>query len=162
ATPYDLCWRMLGTRVRVNPWFWLMALFLGWPVSRNGLQFLLVWVGCVFASILVHEFGHVLVGRIFGTQGHIVLFGFGGLAIGSNALSNRWQRIAVTFAGPAAGFLLLAVVLFLAWDGVYFLWDETEHDPWPHFIGLPNLSMLANAAIRYLIWINLMWGILNL
>ena len=162
SSPYDLSWRMLGTHVRVSPWFWLMTVMMGWSTTRIGFQFLVVWIVCVFLSILVHEFGHVLMGRLFGTNGHIVLFGLGGLAIGSNALSNRWQRIAVSFAGPAAGFLLLAVVLFVARDGIYFQWDEMEHDPWPHFQPLPNLSPMVNAGIHFLIWINLAWGLLNL
>jgi len=32
--------------------------------------------------------------------GHIVLWAFGGLAIGSNTSHKRWQRIAVSAAGP--------------------------------------------------------------
>ena len=36
----------------------------------------------------IHELGHVFMGRLFGTDSHIVLHGFGGLAIGSNNLSN--------------------------------------------------------------------------
>jgi Zn-dependent protease len=162
-TPYDLRWRMLGTDIRVNPWFWLMTVILGWSLGRTlGLQYLLVWVACVFVSILVHEFGHVLMGRAFGTDGHIVLYSFGGLAVGSSALAKRWQRIAVYFAGPGAGFLLLGVVLFLVRDGVYFRWDEFEHSPWPRFRGLASLPKPANAAVGFLIWINLAWGFLNL
>jgi Zn-dependent protease len=131
-----------------------MAAFLGGSVLARGFGFLLAWIGCVFVSILVHEFGHVLIGRLFGAEGHIILYSFGGLAVGSNALSNRWQRIAVSFAGPLAGFLLLAVVLLAAKDRI-------EFDPWPYFAGLPQRPLMS-AAIRFLIWINLVWGILNL
>jgi stage IV sporulation protein FB len=155
-TPYDLRWRMLGTQVRVSPWFWLMSVFLGWSAMNvGGFPFLLAWVGCVFVSILVHEFGHVLMGRLFGSEGHIVLYSFGGLAVGSNALANRWQRIAVCFAGPGAGFVLLAGVLLVARNGIDFR-------PWPVFEGLPNVPPLAGEAIGDLIWINLGWGLLNL
>jgi Zn-dependent protease len=94
-------------------------------------------------------------GRLFGSEGHIVLYSFGGLAIGSNALSNRWRRIAVCFAGPAAGFLLLAGVLLLVRDAIDF-------QPWPVFERLPNTSPLLTEAIVDLIWINLAWGLLNL
>src|SRR5262249_8482362 len=110
-TPHDISWRMFGTQVRVSPWFWLITVLLGWSTTHRGFVYLVVWVAWVLVSVLVHEFGHVMMGRIFGTDGHIVLFGLGGLAIGSNAISNRWQRIAVSFAGPGAGFLLLAAVL---------------------------------------------------
>lgn len=152
-TPYDLRWRMLGTDVRVSPWFWLMSVFLGAPLLEEGLAgfpYLLVWIACVFISILVHEFGHVLAGRAFGTQGHIVLYSFGGLAIGSSNLSNRWQRVAVYLAGPGAGFVLLACVL-----PVYLIGHaqpEVRRD-WPHLFWV---------AISSLWYINLYWGILNL
>jgi Zn-dependent protease len=137
-----------------------MSVLLGWPIfTAMGFQYLFVWVVCVFVSVLVHEFGHVLVGRYYGAHGHILLYSFGGLAIGSSALSNRWKRIAVSFAGPVAGFLLLAAVLVLVRDGIYFQWDVT---PWPLFSGLPNLAPIANAAVGFLIWINLAWGLLNL
>jgi hypothetical protein len=48
----------------------------------------------MFISILVHELSHVLMGQAFGAYGHIVLYGFGGLAVGSNQLNVRWQRVA--------------------------------------------------------------------
>lgn len=143
-TQYDLSWQMFGIPVRVHPMFWLLSLFLGWDLSGN-ISILLMWVVCVFVSILIHELGHVLMGQLFGTRGHIVLYAFGGLAIGSNALSNRWKRIAVCFAGPLAGFLFLGLVLV----GIRFL-DPRE------------LSPLAREALGFLFWINLVWGILNL
>jgi Zn-dependent protease len=144
-TPYDLRWTMFGIPIRVHPMFWLFTTILGWPSLQLGFQFLLVWILCVFVSILVHEMGHVLAGRLFGANGQIVLYSFGGLAVGSSALAGRWQRIFVYFAGPLAGFLLLGVVV-----GLYFLGDRE------------NYSELAAAAIFDLIWINLIWGVLNL
>ena len=83
-TPYDLRWRMFGVPVRVHPRFWLVSVIMGWNTVHEGFQYLLIWVACSFASILIHEFGHVAMGQIFGSRGHIVLYGFGGLAIGSN------------------------------------------------------------------------------
>ena len=69
----------------------------------------------MFVSILIHEFGHVWMGQAFGSRGHIVLYGFGGLAIGSNRLDSRWQRIAVSFAGPLAGFAFLGILFAVLW-----------------------------------------------
>src|SRR5262249_24538182 len=107
--------------------------------------YLLLWVVCVFISILVHEMGHILMGRLFGTRGHIVLYTFGGLAVGSNALASNWKRIAVSIAGPLAGFLLAVPVA-----GSLL------------FLDLRDVSPLAKAALVDLFWINLIWGILNL
>jgi Zn-dependent protease len=147
STPYDLRWRMFDTDVRVHPFFWLCSVLLGWSALQLGVAYLLLWVACVFVSILVHEMGHVLMGRVFGTRGHIVLYTFGGLAIGSNALSNPWKRIAVSFAGPLAGFIL-AVPVTLAWFGLGF---QNAEEP-----------SLAVEALDDLMWINWTWGILNL
>jgi len=144
-TPYDLNWRMLGTWVRVHPFFWLFSAILGWDTLEEGFSFLILWIVCVFVSILIHEFGHVLVGRLFGSSGHIVLYSLGGLAIGSSSLPNRWQRIAVYLAGPVAGFLFCGLV--------YAAWMLPENPP---------VSPLARAAVGFLLWINLGWGIMNL
>jgi Zn-dependent protease len=148
-TRYDLRWWMFGTHVRVHPMFWLMSVILGYDATiRAGVGYLLAWVGCVFVSVLLHEFGHVWMGRLFGSHGHIVLYSFGGLAIGSNHLDRRGQRILVSFAGPGIQLVLLA----LLWFGKDWLL---------HLLPL----QVATAAIR--IWlmlfeINLLWPLLNL
>lgn len=167
-TPYDLRWRMLGTEVRVHPMFWLVSVIMGADTLRLGIPYLLVWVGCVFVSILIHELGHVWMGQAFGARGHIVLYGFGGLAIGSNHLEIRWQRIAVSFAGPLAGFVLLGVVLAFFW-----IYDAERFFTFLQRLGLPvgedvpqELLRIQHPlvffAIGNLIYINLFWGLMNL
>jgi membrane-associated protease RseP (regulator of RpoE activity) len=139
---------MFGIDVRVHPLFWLISMMLGWRLAEQlGYQYLLLWVACVFVSILIHELGHVFVGRIFGAYGHIVLYSFGGLAIGSSDLSHRWQRVAVYFAGPLAGFILLGLVELII-----------------RFIDIPRTpSALMLAATLFFLWeINLFWGLMNL
>jgi stage IV sporulation protein FB len=168
-TPYDLRWRMLGTSVRVHPMFWLVSVIMGSGTLTMGIKYLLVWVGCIFVSILIHELGHVWMGQAFGSHGHIVLYGFGGLAIGSNQLRSRWQRIAVCFAGPLAGFVFLGLILAFLWiyDADGFLWCLRG-------LGLPmgeDVALELTPRIRHplvwaglfdLIWINLFWGLMNL
>jgi Zn-dependent protease len=150
-TPYDLRWRMLGTSVRVHPMFWLVTAVFGWDAwftaTGGNLVTLLLWVSAVFVSILVHEFGHVLVGRLFGSHGYIVLYSFGGLAVGSNQLERRWQRIAVLLAGPAAQ-LVLYLALWLLWPPVAVPAREQLTYSW--------------ALQEQLLWINLCWPVLNL
>ena len=147
---FDLKFWLFGIHVRVHPGFWLMSLFMGWSAMNEGFAFLLLWVACVFVSILVHEMGHVLVGLLFGSHGHIVLYSFGGLAVGSNQLDGRWKRIAVSFGGPAAGFCLAAVVLAIS-----------HFDVIPAS-GNPQVNELVQDAIWNLLWINIFWGIMNL
>jgi Zn-dependent protease len=155
-TPYDLHFRLFGVSVRVHPLFWLVSVLLGWNAyARPGgsLGFLAVWVVSVFLSVLLHEFGHVLVGWLFGSKGQIVLYSFGGLAIGSNNLYPRWQRILVLLAGPGIQFLFWGLIaLFLSVNPDF---EDLRHSP--------------QEAHKYLYWfvnflwqINLFWPILNL
>jgi stage IV sporulation protein FB len=174
ATPYDLRWRMFGIPVRVHPMFWLVTLIMGWNAIEHGLPYLLIWIGCVFVSILVHELGHVCMGLIFGAHGHIVLYSFGGLAIGSSHLHHRGRRIAVFFAGPLAGFLLLGTLFLLLWirDPEVFpaffnmaRWDlglaplPLGDNVWEEF---DSINPLQVEVIHQLIYINLLWGLVNL
>src|SRR5947209_18655190 len=115
-TAYDLNFRLFGVEVRVHPLFWLLSALLG-PhdlQAEHCVLLLVVWIACVFVSILLHELGHVLVGRLFGSHGHIVLYSFGGLAVGSNDLPSRWLRIAVLLAGPGLQLVLFALVKWVA------------------------------------------------
>jgi stage IV sporulation protein FB len=148
-TPFDLRWRMFGIDVRVTPFFWLAAVVLGFHDLRDGnVSLFLIWVACFFVSILIHELGHVFMGRYFGSYGHIVLYAFGGLAVGSSDLSRRWQRILVFLAGPGAQFVLLAVVVGVrALAGMFPAMRE---------------SVLLEETFDKLIFINLMWPLLNL
>jgi Zn-dependent protease len=172
-TRYDLRWRMFGTDVRVHPMFWLVSVIMGARLAEQGVLELAIWIVCVFVSILIHELGHVWMGQIFGTRGHIVLYGFGGLAVGSNQLDGRWQRMAVCFAGPLAGFAFLGVLLFALW-----WWDASS---FPFYVLLMQLNLglpldplldmevmptlphpILFSAVSHLIFINLLWGLVNL
>ena len=146
-TPYDLRFRLFGVNVRVHPMFWLISVLFNLDSVQNGrFAELGVWIVCLFVSILVHEMGHVLTGRLFGSYGDIVLYGMGGLAMGSTqGLTKRWQRILVLLMGPGAGFILFAAVLL----GVLLA----------DFRQLPRL---AQVAVFDLIGINLFWGVVNL
>lgn len=175
-SPYDWTFRIFNVPVRVSPWFWAISAMMGWSALQEGFQYLALWIGCVFVSILVHELGHVLTGRLFGTEGHIVLYGFGGLAIGSSNLRDRWQRIAVAFAGPAAGFLFLAAVLLavlvvapdlvsaviLRFAVIIKIFLGLQIDLL-EIARLPHVApTLAAKGLQDLLWINCLWGLLNL
>lgn len=173
-TSFDLRWRMFGIEVRVHPMFWLVSLFMGMSALKMGYEYLASWVGCVFLSILIHELGHVWMGQLFGSRGHIVLYGFGGLAIGSSQLEGRWQRIAVFFAGPLAGFTFLGGLYLFLWiwdtDGFpYYLWIASMDLGLPISVedlalaALPKLTHpLMWSVLSNLVFINLLWGLVNL
>ena len=148
-TPYDLRWRMFGISCASTPCLGRRRLrVLG--SLQFGIGACLVGIACVFFSILLHEMGHVLMGRVFGTHGDIILWAFGGLAVHSTDVRRRWQRLAVLFAGPLIqlifwGLLELALNITLC----------------PRSgSSLRGISLVT--AISMLLWINLYWAILNL
>jgi Zn-dependent protease len=74
---------------------------------------------------MVHELGHVIVGRIFGQPGDITLTGLGGQAVREHGDLASWQRILVHFCGPAAGFLFIAVIVMVdgrPWNNLVTEW----------------------------------------
>jgi len=149
-TPYDLRWRMFGIHVRVHPLFWVGAAAVCWDWLHFGIAHLLVAMACVFFSILLHEMGHVLMGRVFGTHGDIILWAFGGLAVHSADVRRRWQRIAVLLAGPGIQLVLWGLLrLALEYSPL------PPHSPWA-------APTLLETMVDWLLWINLYWALLNL
>lgn len=147
-TRYDLNFRLFGFPVRVHPLFWLLsAVFGAEALETYGLVYLLAWVGLVFVSILVHELGHALAFRLFGADSHIVLYSFGGLAVPWASVRGRWQRVVVSLAGPAAGFVLYGLV-----------YGSNVAYPWAGR-GAPHL---AGWLYDQLVFVNLAWGLVNL
>lgn len=148
-TDFDLKWRMFGIHVRVHPMFWLVSIAMGYRLIDEGVQYLLIWIVCMFVSILVHELGHVAAYRFFHTPAHIVLFGFGGLAIGQYPLRTPGQRILVSLAGPVAGliFMLPSLALVRGWI------PGLEVHQAPYWV---------QKTLEFLLWMNLVWNILNL
>lgn len=145
-TGYDLTFRLFGFPVRVHPWFWLVALIFGASLfDPDRPEFILAWVAIVFVSILVHELGHAVAYRGFGVGSHVVLYTFGGLAIPWEDLRGRWKRVAVSLAGPGAGFLLAAAV-----------WATDRASPWA------DATPFAAFAYFSLLFVNLTWGAVNL
>ncbi len=155
TTPFDLRFRLFGVPVTVTPWFWALGVFLEWRVvTERRFDLLLIWLACVFVSILVHEYGHAFLAESFGCWPSIYLYQFGGLAVFQpNSRFTTWRSIAVSFAGPAAGFVLCGFIfvisLFVGWSG------------W-----LDSLGPMTQERVSYffgsMLWINIGWGILNL
>jgi len=148
-TAYDLQFRCCGIPVRVTPWFWLMGVLMGRGYLEDGRpELLIVWVLCLFVSILVHEMGHALLASAFGWPPSVILYHFGGLAMFQPHYGYTAGRsIAVSFAGPGAGFLLYGAVY-----AVDFLLIQTRTDP----------GEIGVHALYQLEWINLWWGLVNL
>ncbi|MBX3231340.1 MAG: hypothetical protein KIT84_10380 [Labilithrix sp.] len=130
--------------VQIQGRFFLMTLLLG--LSERDPARLAVWVGVVLVSIVVHEMGHALMGMAFGYRPAIVLHGMGGH---TSFGEGRWtettgKSIAISFAGPLAGFVFAALIV-----GV-------------QLAGFQPTAPLAGFALGKLLVVNIGWGIFNL
>jgi len=168
-TQYDLRFRLFDVPVRVHPFFWLLSL-IGAGRDTTPKE-LLIWVAVIFVSILIHEMGHVLAFRYYGIRSHVVLYGFGGLAIPTfrGRLGPR-ADMAISFAGPLAGFVFAGVLVLGLWLGgihAEFFFG------WPYLVswifldagsGVPALSEQADlqALLYGLMYVNIYWGLVNL
>ena len=164
---YDLNFVLFGIPVRVHPFFWLIAVMLG--IGAGGeLIDLLVWVVAVFISILCHELGHAMTMRAYGFTPWITLYSLGGLASYNRAQTYRSKgfgtlgQILISAAGPAAGFLLGAVVI----AAVRLSGHPIEVTPGGTFglgIGMGLIGSPVLTGFLYnLLFISLLWGIVNL
>jgi membrane-associated protease RseP (regulator of RpoE activity) len=163
--------------------FWLMTFILGARGFENNPDagpMLLIWVGVVFVSILVHELGHALTMRYFGQSARVVLYMLGGLAIpessgfgwggGRPVKHSSQSQILISFAGPGAGFILAAIVLLvLRALGGTVTTDLSNYPGMPgiSLLGLwivfpPDLTNLTRFLLFDLLWVNIFWGLLNL
>ncbi|MBL4884369.1 MAG: site-2 protease family protein [Planctomycetaceae bacterium] len=145
-TPWDIDFSLLGIPVKVSPFFWLIAIIFGWGLGDPSL--VVLWVIAMFFSILVHEMGHALMARAFGYDPHIVLHHMGGYASYVPGYHHSlWKSIAISLAGPFAGFGLLGIVF-----GTELLLVANNIDT----------SYGLNNFFWFLTTINLYWGIINL
>jgi Zn-dependent protease len=105
--------------VRLHPTFALVFLWVLIDWRRVGTEqgvltilFTLVLVLLIFACVLLHEFGHVLMARQYGVRVHdISLSAVGGVARMEQLPVDPRVEIAIALAGPAANFALVSALL---------------------------------------------------
>jgi len=130
--------------LKIQGSFLLMALLLG--LNERDPARLAIWVAIVLVSVVIHELGHALMGKAFGLQPRIELYGMGGMTYfnGGRAEVSTGRSIAISLSGPFAGFLFAIAVLAA------------------QLAGLRPAHPLARFAVSYLLWVNVAWGIFNL
>ena len=161
-TNYDLHFTLFGVPVRVHPLFWVISLVLAARNPEIKPAFVVIWIGVVFFSILVHEFGHALAYRYFGYEPRVTLYGLGGLASADLTyavhLPEGRRQIIICAAGPLAGFLLGGIVVGL----LYALGYSTGFFHWTIGRGLAITNSNVDELVYSLLFINFLWGIVNL
>ena len=100
--------------VSVYPWFFLSAILLGVALDLGFDWRMLAWIFVVFLSVLVHELGHAVVGRLYGGRPEVRLEAFGGVTLPQlRARPRPAQQFILSLAGPVAGLLLGGLALAL-------------------------------------------------
>ncbi|MFO0938846.1 MAG: M50 family metallopeptidase [Gemmataceae bacterium] len=151
STPFDLSFRFLGFPCTISGLFWLGSVLLGnSEFQAFGLRGLLAWVVAMLISILIHELGHAIMARSFGCRVHDVrLTLMGGFCAYDREPMWRWQRIAISLAGPFAGFLFWGIL-----KGSNYAFGLEEY--------LLDKSIYLALFYYDLLFINLVWGLFNL
>ena len=108
--------RLFGVDILLNVWF--LALLGVWALF-GGIHALGLIV-TVFLCVLLHEFGHVFMGRRFGIRcDTILLTPFGGLALmdfNENANNySSWREFCVAIAGPLVNVALALLAIAMGW-----------------------------------------------
>jgi Zn-dependent protease len=137
--------KIFGIPVKIDSSFLFVCALLAYSRLSQPI-FLIEWLVVIFVSILIHELGHALVVRSFGLSPQIMLYSMGGLTswIEEKSISHA-KRIAISLAGPFAGFIF---------GGMVYLSE----------IALPDLfaDRLGLQAYKDLMLVNFGWGIFNL
>jgi len=136
--------------VEISPSFFVVAALLGYSPHEDLVE-LGLWILIVLGSVTAHELGHALAGRTFGLEPRIVLHGAGGTTSWTTQRSlSTSRRVAISLAGPCAGF----VVGFVVW-AVNALAHPTTN-------GMSGASALYAFVLRNILFVNFGWGVLNL
>jgi Zn-dependent protease len=129
--------------VTVYAWFFLSAVLLGQSYGFGWKM--AAWIFVVFVSVLCHELGHAVVGRVFGGHPEIQLQAFGGVTFPQfKKRPGPGRQFLLSLAGPLFGLFLGAA----AWGLVQFF---------PPAAGSP-----ADWTMRQFMWVSVAWAIFNL
>ncbi len=140
--------------------FWLASIVFGIQLPP---RLVVIWVGVVFISILIHELGHALTIRAFGWYPLILLYTFGGLAIYQPTHRDPRKELLISLAGPAAGLLfgaLIVLVLRATHHEVYFKLGGPIGLQWSFAAGITNVYL--RDGIDFVLQVTIWWSLINL
>jgi Zn-dependent protease len=143
-----MSFRLFGVNVEIQMGFWITAALLGWPDTGMPDRMIVVWIGVVLVSVLVHELGHAFAVMRHRIEPEITLHWMGGTTAWQPILPlRRRDHVFVSAAGPLAGFALFGVLWLVGFvaPGLYAAL------PTPLYV-----------AVVYLQRVNLAWSIFNL
>ena len=147
--------RFAGIDVYVHATFFILIAWIGLSIWQeqadiravfSGIGFILV----LFVCVVLHEFGHALTARRFGTRTrHITLLPIGGVAALERMPDDPKQEFLVALAGPAVN-----VVIALA----LWLWLQLSSG----FVSAEDIAATDGPFLGRLMAINVMLAVFNL
>ncbi len=126
--------------VLIHPFFWVLAAFIGW-INGRSIMGMFVWIGIIFVSVLIHEFGHALTAVAFRQKAKVQLVAMGGLTSYEGPKLSFWKQFIIVLNGPLAGMLLFLMALFVLKAPLSAFWQYVF-----------TMTMIAN----------LFWSVVNL
>ncbi len=130
------------TAVKIHVTFLLLLAWIGFSAWRQqgmaAARDSVVFIVLIFACVVLHEFGHILVARRFGIKTpEVTLLPIGGVASMQSLPEKPSQELAVAIAGPLVNFAI-AIVLLALIGGINSA-DFAQLDD-------PRVSLLARLA----------------
>lgn len=109
-------WR-LGTWFGIDVYIhWTFFLLLGWALLFEGGLVSVVFISAIFACVVAHEYGHVLMARRFGIGTRdITLYPIGGVAALRAMPKRPREEMAVALAGPAVNIIIALILGGFLW-----------------------------------------------
>jgi Zn-dependent protease/CBS domain-containing protein len=110
--------RIGGTAIRLHITFLLFMAWIaindyqagGMPAAKASLIFMLL----VFACVVAHEFGHILMARRYGIKTpDVTLWPMGGVANMERIPEDPWQELPIAVAGPMVNVVIVVVLMTL-------------------------------------------------
>src|ERR1019366_745375 len=134
--------RFGATTVRVHLTFFLLLAWIGVSAWQQGgiaaARDSVLFIVLIFACVVLHEFGHILMARRFGIETpDVILLPIGGVARMPRMPEKPMQELAVAVAGPMVN-VVIAFLLFLVLGTIQS--GSLAH------IDDPRLSLLARLA----------------
>jgi Zn-dependent protease/CBS domain-containing protein len=102
-----------GIPVRIHFTFLLLLVWIGLLAYREESRVMALLLPAVFFCVVLHEFGHALVGRAFGVETRdITLYPIGGVAMLASRPKPK-QELWIALAGPAVNVVIAGIVFAL-------------------------------------------------
>jgi len=126
--------KLLGVNIKVHWTFFLLLLwvvFLEYNKGSNANTIVLttVFVLTIFACVVLHEMGHILMARRFGINTRkITLLPIGGVASLERIPENPKKELLVAIAGPLVNVVIAAIIFPFLGDLTSYMPTEANHE----------------------------------